>query len=525
MEKWTTASSYQGEVLSRLDEFRNDSLRKKSFVYTLWLVTALVLVISSFFLVRNMQTVSLPPLLMIYYVILTAHIIFRLRTGGKANILAPDIILVSFYTMFHMGYVTLFAFGLIEYSDKIIWSEESIPKAMLVINLGLVGFLLGYEMMSPRQNNIEYEAARVPTWYWFNAGIFLLAAGLAGHIACLFMIGIPIIMQYGYVVIANVARYSSAGLERMLWASNLTGIMGTIVCVTFSSLRHGKIFHSKLALTLTIVFALFFLLEGDRGYFVQMVMPIIIIRHYFVKKIPLSFFVIMMLFALTLMAGIGIVRNIVFDPSKMVKEYEYSRAAGIIDWRNPFIETGGSFKIPSLITSQVPANEPYWKGQSYISAAIRIIPFLDGVTRNLGLRGPPSYGASPAGWITYTIAGTEASGFGFSICAEGYLNFGYPGAFLELVVLGFWVRWLTVRFSRRPSAAWAIIMLGCLGASFMVTRNELQDMTSFCMQVFVLAGLLSMFCKNEQVAAYHDTEVHCDYGNSQDCQEMRSEQC
>lgn len=525
MENWIAASSGQAGVLSRLDEFRNDSLRKKSSVYTLWLVTALVLVISSFFLVRNMQTASLLLLLMIYYVILTAHIIFRLQTGGKANILAPDIIFVGFYTMFHLGYITLFTFGLIEYSDKIIWSDESIPKAMFVINLGLVGFLLGYELMSPRQNNIEYEAARVPTWYWSGAGIFLLAAGLAGHITCLFMIGIPIIMQYGYIVIANVARYSTTGLEMMFWASTLTGIMGTIVYVTFSSLRYGKIFHSKLALTLAIVFAMLFLLEGDRGFFVQMVMPIIIIRHYFVKKIPLSFFVIMMFCVLTLMTGIGIARNVVFDPSKMFKEYEYNRAAGTVDWRNPFIETGGSFKIPSIITSEVPASMPYWKGQSYISAAIRIIPFLDGVTRNMGLRGPPSYGASPATWITYMISGPEASGLGFSICTEGYLNFGYPGAFLELVVLGFWMRWLTVRFSRQPSAAWAIIMLGCLGASFMVTRNELQNMTSFCMQIFVLAGLLSMFCKNEQVAAYHDTEVHCDYGNSQDCQEMRSEQC
>lgn len=498
MENLTDVSLYQTETLSRLDEFRSSCLHRKSSLYLMWLCAALLLVIFSFFPVRGMQMSSLGPLLAVYYLILTVHVIYRLNTGGKrSNFLAPDIIFLGFYTLFHLGYVTLYALGLIEYAEQIIWFPTSMAKSMFIINLGLVGFLFGYELAGPKQDVIEYEPVKIPTWYWSAISFFIIAAGLLLHIMCLFMIGIDIIMAYGYVVIANIARYSSARLEILFWAANTMGVVGTIIYTVTSSLRHGKLFHSKTVLTLVIIFAAMFLLEGDRGVFIRMTMAAILIRHYFIKKIPMAFFVGFLVAAFALMTAVGVVRAVVLSPSKMVEEYKRVREAGKVDWRSPFIETGSSFRVVSIITNDVPQKEPYWKGQSFISATIRIVPFLDGITQRLRLRGPPSYGSSPAQWITYTYAGREATGMGFSVCTEGYLNFGYPGALLELLMIGFFVRWIVIKFSQHPSAAWAIIMLGFLGASFTLIRNNTLSFTSSCTQIFILAGLLSLFCRNE----------------------------
>lgn len=510
MENWTVDSSYPNGVISQLDAFRGDNLRKNSILYSVWLGIAFLFAIVTFFTVQNMQMRALPLSLFMYFIILTAHILFRLRLG-KANILAPDIIYVGFYTLFHLGYITLYALNLIEYSDEIIRSQESMPRSMFIINLGLLGFIFGYELLIPARYRNVYNTIKTPTQMWLVLGTTLLAIGLAVHIACLFVIGIPTIMREGYVVIANVARYtSSRALEMVFWASTMIGIMGAIVTAVSSALRYRKLFHSKVAMTLTATFSVIFLLEGDRGYFVQMCMPLLLMRHYFIKKISIKVLIIIVLGLLIVMSGISAVRTVVFDPSKMLEEFKYQRSTGVVDWKSPFVETGGTFKIPSLITSDVPEYAPYWNGQSYFNAMIRMVPFLDGITLRMGLRNfPPSYGSSPAQWITYRYAGFEGAGLGFSVCAEGYLNFGYAGAFLELAACGLFLRFLTVKFSRQPSPAWAIIMLGCLGASITTIRGDLQSsLTPFCTQIFVLSGILTLICRNEPSPVFEQDDVY-----------------
>jgi len=88
----------------------------------------------------------------------------------------------------------------------------------------------------------------------------------------------------------------------------------------------------------------------------------------------------------------------------------------------------------------------------------------------------------------------------FSIAAEGYLNFGLQGAFIQLMIMGLFIRWLTIKFSKNPSAMWAFIMLGCLDPSISVVRNHISLLTSRCVQVFVLAVILNMFLGNESVS-------------------------
>lgn len=498
MEDSSDLLLYQTGTFSRLDEFRDNCLRRRSSIYTAWLGFSLLLVSSLFFVVRNAEMSSLGPSLVVYYFICTVHVVFRLNTGWKSsNILAPDLIFIGFYTLFHLGYVTLYAMGLIEYSDRIIWFPKSMPQSMFVINIGLVAFLLGFELAGPKHDVLEYEQVKTPTWQWSIISTSFMAIGLFLHISCLFILGIDTILAHGYEVIGNFGRYSSPGLETLFWTGTMMGVVGTIISVVTSSLRFGKLFHSKVALTLVVIFAVIFLLEGDRGYLVQMIMAIVLVRHYFVKKIPVAFFVGFLVAVLALMSSIAMIRYVVLDPSKMIEEYKHVLDTGQATWQSPFVEAGGSFRVTSIITHEVPLNKPYWKGQSFISAIIRIVPFLDGITQKMGLRGAPSYGSSPATWVTYTYAGVEASGMGFTVSTEGYLNFGYPGVFLELFMVGFFVRWLIKSFSRHPSAAWAIIMLGCLGASFMLTRNHTLNFTSACSQVAIIAGLLSLLCKNE----------------------------
>lgn len=179
----------------------------------------------------------------------------------------------------------------------------------------------------------------------------------------------------------------------------------------------------------------------------------------------------------------------------MLEEYKYQKTARQLGWYSPFVEMGRSYAVVAIITNDVPNQEPYWKGASWRNAAFHIVPFLQGFTYRLGLS---TWG--PSEWLTTTYFGTESAGTGFTVAAEGYLNFGLLGAFIELMLFGLFIRWLTVKFSKNPSAVWAFIMLGCLGPSIMVVRNHVNLVTNKYAQVVVLALLINLFLGNEPTA-------------------------
>jgi len=188
-----------------------------------------------------------------------------------------------------------------------------------------------------------------------------------------------------------------------------------------------------------------------------------------------------------------IVKTIAFDPAKMLEEVRYQRERGLITWLDPFVEAGGSFRTLNITANDVPASEPYWKGASWTTAIYHIVPFLQGYLARHGL-----VKWAPSQWITITYAGPAAAGFGFTITAEGYLNFGYIGVVIELMFMGLFLRWLTVRFSRNPSAMWALIMFGCIGAAIGVVRNHIGMATALWVQIAIIALLANMFFGNEQ---------------------------
>ncbi len=173
---------YEGLVY-QLRPFCVDALRRVSVLYIVWLLTALGLSWVVYFIYQSAPLSSIRPSLFIYYLIVTVHVIRRLKNGRMANVLSPEILSVSLYTVFHLGYVTLYAFKLIPYSTQVFVFESSIPKALFIINLGLVAFLLGYELMGvKRGKSNEPGATVVPTETWCLLGSIAIITAFVMHI-------------------------------------------------------------------------------------------------------------------------------------------------------------------------------------------------------------------------------------------------------------------------------------------------------------------------------------------------------
>ena len=474
--------------------FCQDAIRRASGAYIVWLLIALLVVIFVYAVPQySTPEAVIPPALVVYYLICAVHILFRLKGNIRQNILAPDILYILLYTTFHLGYVTLYSFGLLPYDTEVFYFESSIPKAMLVINLGLVGFLFGYEILSI--NNLRFPPENrvlVPSAGWCTFGILMMITALFMHFGTLAVVGPNVFAQYGYSAVANINKYTTYGWALLWQTSYRVMTFGIVIYTVSSGIRYGKLFASKTALVLFITFLITSILEGDRGSAMLFSMPVLLVKHYFISPIRIRNIAIIFVIVMFIFTAMAVVRTIVYKPAEMIQEYQQQQKSGNVTWYSPFMEMGRSFGVVDITTGAVPSEEPYWKGASWRDAVFHAIPFFQGFAVRQGWARQ-----TPSEWITLTYFGPERAGRGFTIAGEGYLNFGFVGAFVQLALCGIFVRWLTKKFSRRPSAMWGIIMLGCLGQSLMIIRSHFNQAFHIYVQIIFIALVLNLILGNE----------------------------
>jgi len=180
---YITDISYSAEPLdrSKLNEFINDSLRRVSLVYLAVLLLAGVVSCGIYLATDGTMYGAIWPNQIVYYLVLGFHILYRI-SKSRVNILSPDMLFLVFYTMFHLGYVTLFSLNLVPQSNYIFHYDESIPRSMFVINLGLLGFMFGYEIMGARAPVLdEQPPITIPGKAWEAMGIFFMALSMVMH--------------------------------------------------------------------------------------------------------------------------------------------------------------------------------------------------------------------------------------------------------------------------------------------------------------------------------------------------------
>lgn len=470
--------------------FREDSLRRLSVQYLIWLVLSCMAAV--FVYAQSVKGLGgVNRLLIVYYAILAMHLLVRAFRNGKAALLSPDVIFIGIYTAFHLGYVNFYAMGLLPINENIFFFNESVTKSLFVIILGLIGFIFGNEIVSPISNGFkDDDRILIPSSAWCKLGLFIMLTALLMHVGTMATVGIDLFLTHGYKAIQQLEEYTSYFWNLIFSQSQVVMAFGISLYTISSALRTGKLFASKISLSLIIAFLTLVVLEGDRGPVVMFVMPIVLVRHYLVKPLSLKFAVPFVCGLLFLFAVMGLARTVILDPVKMVQKYEEEKAETNANWMYPIVELGASFLVVNITTREVPENVPYWMGASWRDAAIHFIPFLQKYAVKWGWST-----WAPSTWITRTYFGKDRAGRAFTVAAEGYLNFGYVGAFLELALFGAFIRRLTILYSKKPSATRALIMLGCIAQAMMTIRNHVGLLTTVITQVLVLAFLLKVFLK------------------------------
>lgn len=435
-----------------------------------------------------------------------AHIIWRVRSGPR-NYLAPDVFYILFYAAFHYSYLVLWLFGIVDAGERagqrVFPAPEQYYLVMFIVNLGLLSFLFGYELAAPKEKIGVFGKIRsLPTATWTIVGTSIMLLALIIHIGFILGIGIRTWLAEGYQVYIYMERYSR---YYRLWRVQFHIFsFGFGIYLTSVALRHQRLFKGKFGITLFLIYLCLIVLEGGRTQMVTHGMILLLVRHFIIKRIKLKSLIIITICALVLFSSIKIVRNIAaFDISKMIQLLKHARETEQTHWYDSLVEMGGSISTVNLTTMLIPGREPYWYGRSYVQAMVHIIPYLSG---KLWVY----LGVSPSLWLTYTHFGPESAGTGFSIAAEGYLNFGLPGVFFHMAIIGIILRWFYTRFATKTSPASTLIFIIAYGLFMITVRNHVNLLISPLVKIIVVAWLLKSFCGEEEAvaAAYEESDSY-----------------
>jgi len=433
-----------------------------------------------------------------------AHIVWRVRSRPR-NYLAPDVFYVIFYAAFHFAFLALWLFGIVDASSRagqrVFPASEQYYLVMFIVNLGLLSFLFGYELAAPkRKMGLSARIRTIPAASWTIAGITLMLLALIIHLGFIFGIGIRTWLTEGYQVYIHTDRYTE---YHRLWRIQFHIFsLGFGVYITSVALRHRRLFKGKLGIILFSIYLCLLALEGGRTQLVTHGMILLLVRHFVIKRVKLKSLIIIAVCALLVFSAIKRVRNVAaFNVPKMFEELRHARELGETHWYDSLVEMGSSINTVNLMTMLVPGHEPYWHGRSYIQSIVHIFPYMSSVLGRY-------LGASPSFWLTYTHFGRESAGTGFSIAAEGYLNFGLPGVFIHMAIMGILLRRIYARFAATKSPFSTLIFIVAYGIFMITVRNHVNLLIAPLVRITVAVWLLKGLCGEEETAAaYYEEPV------------------
>lgn len=340
--------------------------------------------------------------------------------------------------------------------------------------LGLVGLVLGVFLAQGldrrlKQNSVPIQVGTqalfvgVALWFFVGWGMMALLITKFGGISSFLNIG------YGaerYVVIADTG-FLGFGVD---WLIVVYALLAYIwISGRWRSLQ-GVARFLLFIIAASFPFWIYLLLiTGGRSNILRVILIVILLRHYIIRPFRLGRIVLFGALLYVVMVLYGHVRN----ELKTNSPIEVARIAVQKVKEDPAIllpTSFGEFINPARALYDLANHNvdwDYWLGKSYLNTSLVFFPkaLL------------PDRPQTPAEWYVSEIDpefATDGGGLGFVTVAEGYLNFGLPGAFIHMLLFSFVIALTYYRFRR----------------SHTISRSAFVTFTFIIFYVFVLeAGI------------------------------------
>jgi len=409
------------------------------------------------------------PFLLVCSVIFLFTILIHLFSQKNAkNWFRIDVLFLLGFSIVHFQWPIMLVFRgtSLNIPPSILSNVQYINYGTWLSAIGGVSWLLGYSFLPIKEKKYKmehyfnYKRLIWFTWFLFLAfiitsgkdylsgGIYkgsekdIAGAGIAPYVQVLYLFCILLLTSF---VIVEKKRYHSSNPLRWLFSLD------------------------KRYLVLAVSHILLYLSVGDRGGGLALLMAFCVLFGSFVRPIKLKELLVLILFGALLMKVIGIGRHSNFDENILsagLNKIEISSGYDIT------LELANSCRTLYLALSHVPEEHDFFYGKLMLGNSLAAIPFAQ--QTYLKMTGDAAYELGSPGYLTYLVYGPyPPTGVGSTIIADIYLNFGFIGVILLMLILGMFFKKIANELQMKRSRFWIFIATLLASDAFYMGRASL----------------------------------------------------
>lgn len=416
--------SYGGKVL----RLRNDGIQNRRITEDI--VASLVIVVSSLIIYTASHEISLTFFLCQAFVI---GMIYKSR-----GILDPIAWLMPAYVAYSATFVV---FGLL-YPEELLYD---LGDYMFVTQLGLVGLWLAQLFRRQRHHHIVYP----PAVAFENIAVYILVV-------------LSILSLY---ILSTLSVQSKREIYEIAPMSNYVFLVFSFFAVHLIALRTSRSEDRWLLIVVVYsVLSIAYLVSGERDLILRVVLPHILLYYVYTNRHAYDPYKIYLIFliAIVVMPALQMMKGVLLYNDGVLSSWSlYDILKG---------EFTASGKNLNIIMSGVVSP---MDGETLLWDVRRVLSFLY----------PDQM--SPAEWYNVYVRrqlGLEGtSGWGFSVVAEGYMNFGRIGALVWMFVVGLVARFFHHLSSR--SAIWMSVYLCQVPIIIYCLRADLANLANLTIKL------------------------------------------
>jgi len=369
----------------------------------------------------------------------------------------------------------------ISYAAWSVAPPQNLSRGFGVALLTLTSFIAGMYLHGIDDRRRPQRAVWPTSVYLGWAGLAVFAVGAMGMLVGFVRAGPDLILgMYG-----EIYESKAVGVDFRLFDVGLiltkAGVIGM-----FAAYRPRRLVGTSLAITSALVILAISARLGDRGGLISFAMAVTWVYAQRIRRIPIWLLAIAGLVVIFLIPGI--------------KEYRETRSLAATLSLNPveatsstLFEAGTSVLTYAYTLDLIPSEKSYGWGISYLRAFLHLLPNL-GLTPGKSFM-PDVLVSSPSQWLTARIHPAkyeQGGGYGYSVGAEWYFNFGMPGVLVGMIFMGYLLCFFRKKLQAGPLwLVWSALFFSMLE---LIVRNiigaPLKAATWSFIALWAVSGLL-----------------------------------
>tara|TARA_R110002051_G_scaffold31371_2_gene71522 strand:+ start:4271 stop:5635 length:1365 start_codon:yes stop_codon:yes gene_type:complete len=390
-------------------------------------------------------------------------------TGERSNWLRIDLFFILGFAIVHFQWPIMYSFSNIlpeNYWDIFV-DDNLINYTTWLSAVGGVSFLIGYGLFQPKSKklprvlNSNYNYNKLLIFTAIVFGLFLLFAGKN------FLTGGVYKGEGGSAAGGGISKYFA-----LLFQVSLTLTTGLIIYKNKEKYKGSLIKwflgFDILYLVIVVVYVVLFLLIGDRGGPLTLILTILLLVGSLVRKFKFYEVFLITLLGGVVMTLIGLGRS---EASGLDIFGAGSEKFEVSSGYDTTLELANSVRTVNATVAEVPVKHDYFYGALWVTQLLSPIPFAQSIY--MEIMDLEWYEVDSSGYITYLVLGKYPTwGLGTSLIADIYVNFGLIGIIFFMFLLGIFIKRLSIELQNPSNYKWFIMAITVGGVSFYYSRSN-----------------------------------------------------